>query len=303
MTDPSTSLRPYRNAVFDNRRWTEFRPRPGDIVICTPPKCGTTWTQAIVASLLWPDGKLPGRIMDIAPWIEFELFPIDRVLAMLEAQPHRRFMKSHTPADGIPFFEDTQYVVVARDGRDAFMSLCNHLDRFKDAVRDGLNERALADGVPPMPGWDGDVHRFFRTWLAEGQHFQHVASFWERRHDPRVLLVHFNDLLTDLSGEMHRIADFLKIEVSPSDWEAVVARCTFDSMRARSDELGPLDKVFDGGARSFLFKGTNGRWREVLIPAELAAYDRRVSDFLSSEATLWQARGRRPAELGKPFHG
>ncbi|TMA51013.1 MAG: sulfotransferase domain-containing protein [Deltaproteobacteria bacterium] len=46
---------------FDNRRWAGFEPRPGDIFVCTPPKCGTTWTQAIVASLLWPDGKAPGR--------------------------------------------------------------------------------------------------------------------------------------------------------------------------------------------------------------------------------------------------
>ena len=56
-----SSLRPYRNAVFDHRRWAGFEPRPGDIFVCTPPKCGTTWTQAIVASLLWPDGKAPGR--------------------------------------------------------------------------------------------------------------------------------------------------------------------------------------------------------------------------------------------------
>jgi len=54
-------LRPYRTAVFDNRRWAGFEPRPRDIFVCTPPKCGTTWTQAIVASLLWPDGKAPGR--------------------------------------------------------------------------------------------------------------------------------------------------------------------------------------------------------------------------------------------------
>lgn len=294
MTNAIESLRPYRNAAYDNRRWADFVPRAGDIVVCTPPKCGTTWTQAIVASLLWPDGKPPGQVMEIGPWIEFELFPIDRVLASLEAQKHRRFMKSHTPADGIPFFEDTRYVAVARDGRDAFMSLCNHLERFKDEIRDGLNTRALADGVPPMPGWDGDIHGFFWSWLAEGLHFQHVASFWERRHDPRVLLVHFNDLRTDLAGEMRRIAEFLAIDVPEADWEAVVERCTFASMRARSEEIGPFDQVFEGGAQSFLYKGTNGRWREVLRPEELSAYTQRVAEFLSPEAALWHEQGRNP---------
>lgn len=292
MAVSTSSLRPYRNAVYDNRRWAGFKPRSGDIVVCTPPKCGTTWTQAIVASLLWPDGKLPGRVMEVAPWIEFELFPIESVLAMLDGQTHRRFMKSHTPADGIPFFEETQYIAVARDGRDAFMSLCNHLERFKDEVRDGLNAKALADGVPPIPGWNGDVHGFFQNWLGEGLHFQHVASFWERRHDPRVLLVHFNDLRADLGGEMRRIAAFLEIEIPEAHWPAVVARCTFDAMRARSDEIGPFDQVFDGGARSFLFKGTNGRWREVLTAEELSAYAQRVGDFLTPDAALWHEQGR-----------
>lgn len=292
MTVSLETLRPYRHAAFDNRRWAGFVPRAGDIVVCTPPKCGTTWTQAIVASLLWPDGNVPGPVMEIAPWIEFELFPIEKVLAALEAQTHRRFMKSHTPADGIPFFEDTKYLVVGRDGRDAFMSLCNHMERFKDDVREGLNIRASADGVPPLPGWDGDIHGFFQDWLAEGAHFQHLASFWERRDDPRVLLVHFNDLLADLEGEMRRIASFLEAEVPEAAWPDVVQRCTFDSMRARSGEIGPLEQVFEGGAHGFLYKGTNGRWRDVLTPAELSAYDERMREFLSPDAATWQEHGR-----------
>ena len=62
-------LRPYRWAVSDNRRWKHFEYRPGDIFVCTPPKCGTTWMQTILASLLWPDGDIPGQVMTISPWI------------------------------------------------------------------------------------------------------------------------------------------------------------------------------------------------------------------------------------------
>jgi hypothetical protein len=38
--------------VFDSSRWDSFERRPGDIIICTPPKCGTTWTQMICALLV-----------------------------------------------------------------------------------------------------------------------------------------------------------------------------------------------------------------------------------------------------------
>jgi len=292
MSTDLAALRPYRNAVFDNRRWAGFKPRPRDIFVCTPPKCGTTWTQAIIASLLWPDGDAPGSVQMLSPWIEFEVFPAEVMRATLESQTHRRFMKSHTPADGIPFFDDAQYVVVGRDGRDAFMSMCNHIERFKNELRESLNARAAADGVPLMPGWDGDIHGFFAGWLADGLMFQHIASFWERRNDPRLLFVHYNDLKADLAAEMRRIAGFLEIAVSEATWPAVVERCTFEAMRARSAEIGMFDMAFEGGAESFLFKGTNGRWRDVLTAAELEAYAKRVSETLPPDAAAWLERGR-----------
>ena len=287
----TASLRPYRTAVFDNRRWQGFTHRPGDIFVCTPPKCGTTWTQTIVASLLWPDGPAPAPVMILSPWLEVEFYPIEEILGRLDAQTHRRFIKTHTPADGIPIFDDARYVFVGRDGRDAFMSLCHHYEVFKDDVRDSLNERAAADGVPPMPGWNGDVHGFFRRWLEGGTMLHHVATFWQLRARANLLFVHFADLKRDLAGEMRRIASFLEIEVPEARWPAVVERCSFDAMRARSDEIGTFWN-FEGGAKSFLFKGTNGRWQNVLSDAELEAYEKRAAEILPADAAAWLRDGR-----------
>ena len=104
---PSTdALRPYRTAVYDNRRWQRFTPRPDDIFVCTPPKCGTTWTQTIVNSLIFQDGNSPGPVMTVSPWLDAEFNPIDELMARLDAQTHRRSIKTHTPADGIPWFDD-----------------------------------------------------------------------------------------------------------------------------------------------------------------------------------------------------
>ncbi len=283
-------LRPYRTPIYDNRRWADFEPRAGDIFVCTPPKCGTTWTQTIIASLMWPDGDVPGPVMSVSPWIEFEMMPIEMVLGTLAGQSHRRFIKSHTPADGVPFFPDAKYVVVGRDGRDAFMSLCNHLERFK--MLGPLNEKAAADGVPPMPEWDGDVHAFFARWLEERGHFEHLVSFWARRSDPRLYLLHFNDLKSDLAGEMRRLAEWLGISVPDAKWPEVVARCTFENMRERGSEIGPFDVAFEGGAKGFIFKGTNGRWKDVLTRDELAAYTSRVTELAPPDAAAWIERGR-----------
>ncbi|HXK24246.1 MAG TPA: sulfotransferase domain-containing protein [Myxococcota bacterium] len=285
------SLREYRTAVADNRRWERFSHRPGDIFVCTPPKCGTTWTQTIVASLLWPEGPAPGPVMTVAPWLDAQFYPLDEILARLDAQTHRRSIKTHTPADGIPIFDDARYLFVARDGRDAFMSLCHHYEVFKNDVRATLNERAAADGVPPMPGWNGDYHAFFQRWLQDASLLHHVATFWELRKRSNLLFVHFSDLKRELAGEMRRIAAFLELDVPESRWPAVVERCTFDAMRARPDEIGTF-AVFEGGAKSFLFKGTSGRWRDVLDAAELEAYEKRVAQVLPADAAAWLENGR-----------
>jgi len=292
-------MRRYHTAIMDNRRWAQFKSRPDDIFVCTPAKCGTTWTQTIIANLLWPAGDIPGPIMMLSPWIEAEFIPVEDMHPMLEAQTHRRFMKSHTAADGIPFFDDAKYVVVGRDGRDAFMSLCNHVERLKGT--DELNAKARAAGIPEMPEYYGDIHAFFDKWVADEDHFFHIiATYWARRQQSNMLFVHYHDLKADLSGEMHRIADFLEIDVPEALWEDVVDRCTFESMRESGDKVGPFDILFEGGVKGFIFKGTNGRWRDVLTSEEVAHYQKRASECLPAEAVDWLEHGRKPVSGALP---
>jgi aryl sulfotransferase len=247
--------------------------------------------QTIVACLLWPKGDAPGAVMFLSPWLDANFDPVHEIVARLDAQQHRRFIKTHTPIDGIPFFGDASYVFVARDGRDAFMSYCNHLEKFRADVRTDLNHAAELEGLSLMPEWDGDVHGLFRTWLATTPFFHHVETFWERRDRPNVLLVHFADLKTDLEGQMRRVSTFLEVDVPDALWPSVVERCTFDSMRGRATEIGSFERRFDGGAESFFFKGTNGRWRDVLTPDEREAYDARAASVLSPDALAWLQRG------------
>jgi aryl sulfotransferase len=252
--------------------------------------------QTIIASLLWPDGDAPGPVLEISPWLEFEAYGIDEILERLAAQRHRRFIKTHTPADGIPFFPQAKYVFVARDGRDAFMSMCNHMERFKNDVREGLNARVAAEGVPEMPPWTGDIHGFFALWLPLLGMLEHVETFWRHRADPNVLLVHNNDLMADLAGEMRRAAEFLDVAVPSAMWPAVVERCTFEAMQARGPELGMIDRFFEGGTKAFIFKGTNGRWRDVLTADELASYATRVAEVLPPAAARWLEGGRQAVD-------
>ncbi len=286
-------LKEYRAVVFDNLRWTNFVGRPGDIFVCTPPKCGTTWMQTIVVALLFPDGDAPGPVTHIAPWIDARFEPVDVVLGRLDAQPHRRSIKTHTPADGIPWFADASYIVVGRDGRDAFMSFHNHMANLNPDLIAYLVATAEADGIdlgdagfPPVD----DIHEFFAWCVEERVLFDHIASFWPHHDEPNVLFVHYDDMKADLEGTMRRVAGFLGIEIAEAQWPRLVESCTFEGMKSRSAEIGEF-LAFIGGADTFLYKGTNDRWRGVLTDDELRLFEQAAAEQLPADAAAWLNRG------------
>ena len=264
-----------QNAVMDSTRWDHFAHRPGDIFVCTPPKCGTTWTQAIVASLLWPAGDVPGPVMDLAPWWDANFYEVEEFVARLEAQSFRRSVKTHLPVEAIPWWETGYFIAVFRDGRDAFMSYVNHVASMRPEVRERLNAAAAAKGLQLMPAYNGDLHALYAQWIDFPPPLLMLRGWWERRHRRNVLLVHFNDLKSDLDGEMRRIAAFIGAEIDPRHWPDQVARCTFDAMKLRASEIGHFERNFVGGGESFLHKGTNDRWRDVLPRPSSRATTRR----------------------------
>ena len=113
----------YQNHTLDSTRWNHFSPRTDDIVIATPYKSGTTWMQIIVMHLIFGDLQVR-PIGEVSPWFEVRWADsLADLLKKVEPQHHRRFVKTHLPLDGLPYFEQVKYIVVGRAPRDVFMSL------------------------------------------------------------------------------------------------------------------------------------------------------------------------------------
>lgn len=307
------ALREYRTWTSDSRRWERYEPRPGDIIIATTPKCGTTWMQQIVGSLVFQDAAMR-PLPEISPWIEARFLGSEADMhGSLAAQTHRQFLKTHLPIDGLPLYDDVQYIHIARDGRDAFMSMHNHFTAFSDERLTGFDRIGLEDNAigAPYPRVPADPAAYFRQWMTtpvvpghtEGtplpSFFDLEVGYWAERAWPNLLMVHYSDLQADLDVEMRRIAAFLRIDVNEVVWPFLVGAAGFAAMQAAGDALMPhLKSSFTEGTRRFFNKGTNGRWRDVLTCDDLALYDAKVRQKFSSGLAAWIEHGRR--EIGDP---
>ncbi len=279
---------------IDSRHWNDFAFRDGDIVIATYAKSGTTWMQQIVSQLIF--GGTEGiMVHQLSPWIDLRILPPE-ARAAVEAQTHRRFVKTHLRLDALVFSPRARYIYIARDGRDAAWSMHNHHYNATDDYFRLYNE-GRPEGLPPLERGTGDPYEFYQAWLAGNGHpmwpfWEHVRSWWGVRHLPNVMLVHFNDMKADLDGTVRRIADFLAIESDEETLSRVVSHCTFDYMKSHAADVAPRGgAAWKGGADTFINKGTNGRWRDRLTPADIEAYEQKAVAELGPDCARWLAGG------------
>jgi aryl sulfotransferase len=299
--------REMHNHHFDSTVWNDFRFRDDEVVIATYAKSGTTWTQQIVGQLIF-GGDPNVNVAELSPWLDLRVPPKEVKLAAVEAQSHRRFLKTHLPVEALVFSPKAKYIFVARDGRDVVWSMYNHHARANALWYELLNDTPGRVGGPIEPP-PASIRQYFLDWLDRDGHpfwpfWENIRSWWAVRDLPNVLLVHFAALKADLPGEIARIAAFLDIEIDPARAPAILEHCSFDWMKAHAAKAAPLGGVFwDGGAETFINKGTSGRWRDVLTAWDNAAYGARAHAELGPEAARWLATGRRhSARLGRPAY-
>jgi aryl sulfotransferase len=284
----------YQSPDEDSARWLGFPFRDGDIVISTRSKTGTTWVQMICALLIFQTPALPAPLAQLSPWLDHLIVPRDEVYAQLAAQEHRRFIKTHTPLDGVPLDPRATYIVTARHPLDMFVSLYHQSDNIDyERLRQLTGQPEPAE--PPRPRTP--LHDRLLRWIADDddprEHpdslpglMWHLSDAWVRRHEPNVLLVHYNDLLADLDGQMRRFAGQLGIAVPEQAWPTLVQAAMFERMRDSADTLVPTAGIFKSNA-AFFRRGTSGAGREILSGEELAAYHARVTQLAPSDMLTW----------------
>jgi aryl sulfotransferase len=276
---------------FDSTIWNDLNFRDDDIVISTYAKSGTTWTQQIIAQILF-NGEEGLPVADMSPWLDLRVPPKAEKLPAVEAQTHRRFLKTHLPVDALVYSPKAKYIYLARDGRDVVWSLHNHFFHGNDALYAALNDTPGRVG-PPIGRPPADVREYFLTWLERDgwpmwSFWDNVRTWWAIRNLPNMLFLHFNELKADLPGSIRRIAAFLDVAVDEAKFAQMVKHCSFDYMKAHATASVPLGGVlWDGGAETFIHKGENGRWRDILTAEDNARYEARAVAELGEACARW----------------
>ncbi len=278
-------------------------------MISTPSKCGTTWMQMICGLLIFQTPRFDKPLDAISPWLDTVLRPHEQIVTELDGQSHRRFIKTHTPMDGLPYDARVSYLCVGRDPRDVAMSWDNH---FENVNRDkiitirastvGLDDLAefLPDGPIEPPGTERD--RFW-SWVDQpttpATHLSglestlhHLSTFWRIRDRSNVVLLRYEDLLDDLEGQMRSLAARLSIDVPDDRWPDLVGAATFGQMKARAGDLVPESSHDDfwKDTDQFFHHGTSGQWRRLVADDELSRYAARVGACAGPDLAAWVHR-------------
>lgn len=301
-------LRRYRSFVFDNARWDDTPLRSDDILVATPTKTGTTWLQTICVMLVLGPPPWGRPLSDISPWLEMNLEPIADVRSRLDAQTHRRVIKSHTPLDGLPTRSGVRYLIIGRDPRDVALSSHSHVNnldlaqtahaRLTAVGADDLPELGIDPAEPPV--FPDDPVESFRQYLDSDElaldsgsllGFAHtMTQAWEARDRDDIKLLHYADLRADLPGQIREIARFLGIDLSAARLASLVEAAGFDAMRSRASDFVPA--VHTGiwqDTTAFFARGRLGGWRD--LPTDvLDHYEERATELLPDDLRRWLER-------------
>jgi aryl sulfotransferase len=140
-----------------------------------------------------------------------------------------------------------------------------------------------------------DVRQYYHDFLdGPGQQFHywsHIQSWWDVRHLPNLLTLHYADLIADLPTVVRRIAAFLAIPIDEARFPQILSHCSIEHMRKVAQDDPSLNKVFREGSKTFINQGTNGRWRDVLTVAEIEKADHLAARELTPDCASWLRSG------------
>jgi hypothetical protein len=258
----------------------DYRPRTGDVFACAWFKSGTTWLLQIATQIAFRGDADFDDLHRVVPWPDCPPMLTRHIVPLGDESPRTRsptglrVIKTHLGFESVPYSTDARYIALVRDPKDA----CVSAYRF-------LGSMLLGPLAPKVKTWvDCFLDEDFNvvSWAA------HLNSYWQQRARANLLFLTYEEMKRDSPSAVRRIAEFMGVNLSPSELAEVVRRASFGYMKEHEQRFNPGHVVPWGQAGGYMVRrGERGASSE-LLSEELK---RRIDDVCRA----------RLAELGCDF--
>ncbi len=282
----------YISTLTDSRAWDRFDLRANDVIVATPPKCGTTWMQSLVMSLIFGKPGMDVGIDDISVWLDPGFRDQEAISSLFASQTHRRCIKTHTPLDGISYSPSCTYFVVYRHPIDAHFSMRKHAQNLKLEMLDPRMREApsvsfsfFLEDVKPDLMADG---------VTLGSIVHHYKTFKAWSQLPNIHFFHYADMRRDLPGQTTRASNLLGYHYDTGLLSKISDSLQFEQVQANAQ------KALDHGVQSsstfkdpaaFYDSASSKKWVGKLDDEELALYRSRMEELLPDVDADWLENG------------
>ncbi|XP_055680313.1 sulfotransferase 1B1-like [Lutzomyia longipalpis] len=255
-----------------------FVVRPDDVWIVGFPKTGTTWTQEMVWQICNDLDFEKGKSIQLykrSPLFEkgtsFSFRSTTQSLAMIDALPSPRIIKSHLPAPLLPkgiWTVKPRIIYIARNIKDtaiSFYHLYRNILGYRGTFNDYM-EAFLGDAVIFTP--------------LEG----HITDYWNVKNESNVLFLTYEEMKKDLKEVLRKTSKFLGKTYSEDQIKALEDHLSFNKMASNKSvnfeghliELSTITRSDRDMEFKFMRKGKVGSYNEEMTPEMIEQFDTQI---------------------------
>ncbi|KAG8230726.1 hypothetical protein J437_LFUL010827 [Ladona fulva] len=272
-------------------RILDLQIRPDDVFVVSFPRTGSTWTQELVwllgHDLDYEGAKLPQQIRaplleisavlsndeDILGWVNQN----GDLLDLMEQAPSPRYLKSHLMWHLLPRQIETvkpKIIYVARNPKDMCVSYYHYCCLVHRMNPDSFEEFC-------------DL--FLRGKTAMGNIWDHIFGFWNRRHEPNILFLKYEDMKKDFMAVIKEVARFLGKNPSEEEIIKLEEYLSFKNMQKNpAVNLKPLMDTLRGedymgheNRSNFIRKGVVGDWKNYMSLELVSRFDKWTAENIN----------------------
>nr|GMD77215.1 cytosolic sulfotransferase 12-like [Ipomoea batatas] len=245
-----------------------------DVILCTPPKSGTTWLKALIFALTTRK-QFPVSQLETHPLLTKnpqDLIPNMELSYARENSPDfptmnnngvMRLISTHLALELLPKSvgeSKCKLIYLCRNPKDTFVSFWHFMNILRGELR-GLGE------MPFPEAFD----KYCRGANHYGPFWDHMLGYWKEslENPSKVLFLKYEEMKKEADVHLRRMAAFLECPFTEEEEEGGVVGgisrlCSFESLS--NLEVNKSGKnLFFGNSNNVLFrKGKVGDWRNHL---------------------------------------